>query len=218
LVSIGISGTAIRDHVDKNVMKLPSAIDKSTQDEKFTAIHIPGIHTRYILFAQISDMQDLWKNITAQFKPANSSLWSHMDIESGLPQIYANNADAFVPQMLNLHSINGLSFKKGCYPGQEVVARMHYLGKLKRRMYLGHIMSNILPQPGDGLLAAGSDTDQSVGKIVNSAPNAEGGIDFLAVMQISAVEAGNIILDNVDKTPVNFKDLPYSVEISREAG
>ena len=216
LVSTGIAGSSICDYVSKNVMTLPSEIDKSTQNDQFTAILIPGRQTRCILIGQINDMQQLWNNITTQFKPASSITWSHMDIESGLPQVYASTADAFVPQMLNLHSINGLSFKKGCYPGQEVVARMHYLGKLKRRMYLGHIRSDILPQPGDNLLALDSGTQQSVGKIVDSAPNTEAGMDFLAVMQIAAVEAGNITLDDSNKTPVIFKDLPYSVEISRE--
>ena len=216
LVSVGIVGRSISDYVSKNVMTLPNEIDKSTQNEKFTAIHIPGIQVRYVLFGQINDMQQLWSKLTVQFKPASSTIWSHMDIESGLPQVYFSTADAFVPQMLNLHSINGLSFKKGCYPGQEVVARMHYLGKLKRRMYLGHIMTDTLPQPGVNLLAVESSNDQSIGKIVNSAPNTEGGVDFLAVMQISAVEAGNIILDDSNKTPVIFKDLPYPVEISRD--
>jgi len=222
LVSVGISGDSIRDYVNKNVLILPGEIDQSTYNEKYTAIRIPGTHPRYILFGENTDMQTLWKKLTAQFNPTESGIWSAMDIQSGIPQVYASTADAFVPQMLNLHSINGLSFKKGCYPGQEVVARMHYLGKLKRRMYLGHTASPSSsaqqPQPGDNLLVAGSDSDQSVGKIVDASPNTEGGSDFLAVMQINAVESSDIILDDSNKTPVIFKDLPYSVEISREKG
>jgi len=222
LVSVGISGSVIHDYVNKNLMKLPIDIDQSSHDEKITAIRIPGINPRYILFGENDDMQPLWEKITAQFHPTDKAVWSTMDIQSGLPQVYATTADAFVPQMLNLHSINGLSFQKGCYPGQEVVARMHYLGKLKRRMYLGHIASGATserpPQPGDNLVTVGTESDQSVGKIVDSSSNVQGGTDFLAVMQISAVESGDISLDDSNKTPVIFKDLPYSVEISRDKG
>ncbi len=217
-VAIGISGDAIANYTNTNIMTLPTEIDHSTQHEHFTAIRIPGKQPRYILFGQTSEMQSLWETITAHYKPANSHAWANMDIQMGLPQVFPDTADAFVPQMLNLHSINGLSFKKGCYPGQEVVARMHYLGKLKRRMYYGHIASDKLPSPGDNLLAADADNKQSVGKIVISAPDIDTGSIFLAVMQISAAESGDITLDDMNKTPVIFKDLPYSVEISREAG
>lgn len=68
-----------------------------------------------------------------QHKP--ESIWLEADIDRGHPQIYTETSDMFVPQMVNLDILNGISFKKGCYTGQEIVARMHYLGKLKQRMY-----------------------------------------------------------------------------------
>jgi len=96
--------------------------------------------------------------------------------------------------MVNFEAIGGVSFKKGCYTGQEIVARMHYLGSVKRRMYLAKIDTTKLPQPGDDL--------NGIGKIVNAQAHPDGGVVVLAVLQIK--EADN------DKS-LEFMELPYKV-------
>ncbi|MEK7946465.1 folate-binding protein [Pigmentiphaga sp. YJ18] len=114
---------------------------------------------------------------TALASPAQAGLvqaWRAADIAAGLPWITAPTQDLFVPQMVNLELIGGVSFTKGCYPGQEVVARSHYLGKLKRRMFAGHVAG----EQADPQALAGTDVfqegdDQPCGRIVNAAQDGD---------------------------------------------
>jgi hypothetical protein len=116
--------------------------------------------------------------------------------------------------MANLHAIGGVSFKKGCYPGQEVVARMQYLGKLKRRMFRAHVDTEQLPQAGDNLYSPAS--SDSVGKIVTASLAPEGGVDMLAVLQIAQAEQHAIHLGSATGPQLEFIDLPYQVPLERE--
>jgi len=99
-----------------------------------------------------------------------SNVWSILEVASGIPRITANTKDLFVPQMINFESIGGVDFKKGCYPGQEIVARSQYLGHIKRRLKIGSIaQSTDLVQiiPGTEVYSE-SDPDQSCGVVVLS--------------------------------------------------
>ncbi|WP_254914641.1 MULTISPECIES: folate-binding protein YgfZ [Pigmentiphaga] len=128
---------------------------------------------------------------TALGAPAQAGLaqaWRAADIASGLPWITAPTQDLFVPQMVNLELIGGVSFTKGCYPGQEVVARSHYLGKLKRRMFAGHVAGG---QP-DPQALAGADVfqegdEQPCGRIVNAAREG-GGVAILYESSLAAAQ------------------------------
>lgn len=112
--------------------------------------------------------------------------WSSLDIAAGIPFILPATQEEFVPQMVNLDLIGGLSYTKGCYPGQEIVARTHYLGKLKQRLYRAVVAAAAVP--GDKLYCAELD-EQSGGMIVNSAPAADGRFDVLAVLQTAHAKA-----------------------------
>ena len=122
--------------------------------------------------------------------------------------MYPETAEAFVPQMTNMQLVNGVSFTKGCYTGQEVVARMRYLGKLKRRMYLAHIDADSPPKSGDALFSASSESGQGTGKIVAAQASPEGGYDLLAVVEISAVERGDVRWGETGPR-LAFRELPY---------
>ncbi|EDN70148.1 Glycine cleavage T protein [Beggiatoa sp. PS] len=117
-------------------------------------------------------------------------------------------AEEFVPQMVNYQAIGGVSFKKGCYTGQEIVARMQYLGTLKRRMYLARINTNTPPQPGDALYV--NNNEQNVGKIVNAQIHPNGGVVVLAIIQISHETKEIFLQDQPDKY-LQLMDLPYSL-------
>ena len=118
--------------------------------------------------------------------------------------------DQFVPQMANLDLIDGVSFSKGCYPGQEIVARMHYLGKLKQRMYLAAVEGEEVPQPGDKLYSPGTG-DQATGMIVNSARDPDHRYAALAVMHIESFNAGEVHLKSPAGPRLIFMDLPYPI-------
>jgi folate-binding Fe-S cluster repair protein YgfZ len=110
--------------------------------------------------------------------------------------------------MLNLQLIDAVNFKKGCYPGQEIVARTQYLGALKRRMYAGRIATDTLPAPGDELFGA-ADSAQAAGQIVDAQPHPDGGYASLAVLQISAAETGTLRLGSSDGPAFVLEALPY---------
>jgi folate-binding Fe-S cluster repair protein YgfZ len=101
-----------------------------------------------------------------------------------------------------------VSFQKGCYPGQEIVARSQYLGKMKRRMFLAHV--DTLAAPGDSLYSDDF-PGQAVGTIVNAAPAPDGGFDVLAVAQTESAASRILHLKSGDGAPLALKPLPYAV-------
>jgi folate-binding Fe-S cluster repair protein YgfZ len=112
--------------------------------------------------------------------------------------------------MANLDLIGGVSFDKGCYPGQEIVARMHYLGKLKQRMYLANIAGGEAPQAGDKLYSPALGA-QAAGMIVNAAPSPAGGHDVLAVMQIASASGNDVHYKSPAGPKLQFRELPYKL-------
>ena len=125
----------------------------------------------------------------------DGAYWSLLDIRAGVPSVYPETADAFVPQMANLQLIDGVSFTKGCYTGQEVVARMQYLGKLKRRMYLAEVEAAAHPAgPATTLYVPGSTSEQASGRVVDARPSGDGRYELLAVVEIEAAEGGEVRL------------------------
>jgi folate-binding protein YgfZ len=148
-------------------------------------------------------------DLVANLAPVSSEIWDWTNIRAGIPYITPATQDQFVPQMANLDLINGVSFTKGCYPGQEIVARMHYLGKLKQRMYLASTSEEI-PQPGDKLYSPGT-ADQSTGMVVNCAAGPDGRYAMLAVMHIDSFHSGEVHLNSPTGARLVFMDLPYAI-------
>lgn len=113
--------------------------------------------------------------------------WLWTEVASGIATVSLSAFEQFVPQMLNYESVGGVNFKKGCYPGQEVVARSQFRGTLKRRAFIVHIDSDNAVAPGQEVFAA-SDAEQATGTVVQAAPAPQGGWDAIVSMQISAAQ------------------------------
>jgi len=143
-------------------------------------------------------------------RKAGTDEWQLAMIRAGVPLITAATQEEFVAQMLNYDVIGGVSFQKGCYPGQEIVARTQYLGKLKKRMYRVHVAGDDAPAPGADIFAP-EFGEQSAGKLVNVAPSPDGGFEALAVMQTSCAEAGDVRLGSPAGPRLSFLDLPYAL-------
>ena len=174
-------------------------------------MRIPGLQPRYEVYAtSINTARALWDTLNVRGAPVAEQSWRLLEIQAGLPSVFQATAELFVPQMMNLDLIRGISFRKGCYPGQEIVARMHYLGTLKRRMYLGRIASDTLASAGDELFTA-DDNAQAIGRIVDSQPHPDGGQLALAVLQIAPAEAGDAFLGAADGPAFTVQPLPYSL-------
>ena len=139
-----------------------------------------------------------------------NAAWQLAAIHAGVPQVTAATQEQFVPQMINFELLGGVNFKKGCYPGQEIVARSQYLGKLKRRTALATI-ADATVAAGTEVFAA-ADPGQPCGMVVNAVPNGAGGVDALVEMKLEALEAGAVHARAADGPALQFQPLPYVLD------
>lgn len=166
---------------------------------------------RFELILEPAQAIAIWNRLSEHVVPVGAACWQWLDIRAGVPTVLAKTQEAFVPQMVNFELIGGVNFKKGCYPGQEIVARTHYLGKLKRRMYYAHVDARQAPLPGDSVFSPEL-ADQACGEVVVSAPSPTGGFDLLTVVQISSANAGVVHLSRPDGPRLEFLPLPYTFD------
>ena len=160
---------------------------------------------RYLVIAQ----DPVGNSLASRFAQVAPEAWSLEEVRAGVPLVTLPTQDQFVPQMANFERVSGVDFKKGCYPGQEIVARTQYLGKLKRRMYRGQVDATTAPAAGMDVYA---NEPQPIGTVVNAAPRPEGGYEFLAVLQSSSVEEGAPLrLGAADGPLAGILPLPYTV-------
>lgn len=137
------------------------------------------------------------------------ALWAWSEVRSGIATLTTPVVEAFVPQMLNYESVGGVNFKKGCYPGQEIVARSQFRGTLKRRSYVMQAEGPV--SVGQEVFAA-SDATQPVGTVAQAAPAPDGGWAALVSMQIAALDAGPLRAggaDGADGSAPRVDPLPY---------
>ncbi len=142
-------------------------------------------------------------------KALPETVWAWLEVKSGIAMITQPIFEAFVPQMLNYESIGGVSFKKGCYPGQEIVARSQFRGTLKRRAYLARSIEG--GAVGESVFHA-SDADQPCGLVAATAANPDGGFDLIISIQVSAAadaSDGKLTLGNPGGSALLLEPLPY---------
>lgn len=211
-VRIGLSGPRAEQLLSGALGEIPAGVDEVVTRQDYSILRLPGLHPRFEIWGELDAIQQLWGKLDVHAAPVGSGLWQWLDIRAGLPSIHPATVDSFVPQMVNLEALGGVSFRKGCYPGQEVVARMRYLGTLKRRMYLAHLDQDTGVQPGDPLFAAGAESGQGAGKVVAVQPHPEGGLDLLAVIVIDSAGGEPIHLHAADGPRLTLLELPYTFE------
>lgn len=204
-IALGIAGPGAEAALQSLFAPLPTEPLGVLQHAGTVLIRLDA--QRYMLHTDPQTAQTLWPQLQNCARPVGATNWEWLETHAGLPQVYPATQEQFVPQMVNLELVGGISFKKGCYPGQEIVARMHYLGKPKRRMYLAHIESGSLPQPGD--LLAPHSPDEPPGMVVRAAAAPQGGYEILAVVPVSSYERGDASLR--DGTPLQFQPQPYAI-------
>ena len=192
-VCFGLSGPDAESALKEHIGELPEGGSDVTSQNATSVLSLTSHQSRYIVVTSAERAQEIWSSLSSRFTVASRSQWDLLDIAAGLPNIESGTVEAFVPQMVNLHILDGVNFKKGCYPGQEVVARMQYLGKLKRKMYHARVESDDVPQAGDEIESPQSSSGQGAGRIVSSAPSPDGGYELLVVAEIESAETVNSI-------------------------
>ncbi|MCR4301074.1 MAG: folate-binding protein YgfZ [Sulfuricaulis sp.] len=210
LVSFGISGPEAEKLLHDAAGFAPTIIEGCETRNHITAIKLAGPQPRFEIIAPPDMAKKSWDALKNKATPVGPPVWQWLDIMAGIPSVVPETSEAFVPQMANLEIVGGVNFKKGCYPGQEIVARMQYLGRLKQRMYRAHFDGNAYPRPGDAIFAPDF-PGQSAGTVVAAQLSPDNGFDLLAVIQISSAEAGELHLGSENGLAVSLASLPYSV-------
>ncbi|NWB06822.1 folate-binding protein YgfZ [Pseudomonas sp. G5001] len=192
-------------------LQLPAETDSVVRSDDLIAIRVsPG---RAELWAPAAQAQTLHSQLVAQLNEGELNQWLLGQIRAGIGQVMPHTRELFIPQMLNLQAVGGVSFKKGCYTGQEIVARMQYLGKLKRRLYRLSLNAGELPEPGTPLFSPNHNS--AIGEVVIAA-RADQAIELLAVLQAEAAESGDVHVGTLEGPGLQLLDLPYQLDRDRE--
>ncbi len=204
LVHFSYAGEGADDHLHE-ILGSEIVVGESLQYKSLSILRLSGSLARFEIYGELDDAKTLWLQCKTDAIPVSGMGSHYLNIISGNPEITAASSEAWIPQMVNYIEVGGVDFKKGCYPGQEVVARLNYLGKTKRRMYHIEIDTDILPNVGDSIK---SEAETDAGKILNAVINADGKTEALAVLKIA--EANNALaLEN--NATITLLDLPYAV-------
>ncbi len=209
LVVIGLSGEGTAGLLRGIVDQVPDSVSDSC-DGAVTVIRLPGTKPRFELIAEPATASELWRRL-GDLTAVGPDVWGLLDALAGVPEVHEATVEAFVPQMANLDLVEGISFTKGCYTGQEVVARSHYLGKVKRRMYGLSLAAGPRPEPGQAILQVDDLNEPAqVGRLVAAFPDAVGGYRGLAVLQTSA-DGTALHLAEADGPALALETLPYEL-------
>jgi folate-binding protein YgfZ len=165
---------------------------------------------RYQWITSAATAQTVWPALAESLARGGDDAWLLSEVHAGVPRIEKATQEQFVPQMINLELLGGVNFKKGCYPGQEIVARSQYLGKLKRRTALVSIAGT--PAKAGNEVFAVSDPSQPAGMVVNAAPDGKDGVDALVEMKLEAMSAGDVRLGSADGAPLQLLPMPYPLD------
>ena len=153
--------------------------------------------------AQVTATLEQWASLT------EAHAWEARQINQGLVYVTPDISDSYVPQMLNLQATGALNFKKGCYTGQEIVARMQYLGKLKRHLFIGQVTTNHALEVGQQINAS---KRKNVGRITSFSTTGENTYTFTAVINISEVQDNQLHLHEQEGTAISLLPLPYEID------
>lgn len=175
---LGLSGPQAEEALSDAALPRPTEPMSSAIADGITVIRLDA--TRFIIALPETATAALWKKLTVKARPAGVPVWRWLDIQAGFPLITLATKEEFVPQMADFEKIGGVSFHKGCYPGQEIVARTQYLGKVKRHLY--RLRSEHALKAGDSLHSP-DNPDQACGMVMTAAPSPAGGYEALAVVQ-----------------------------------
>jgi len=203
------------DQVDASLNALlPNEPNAVLQTDSVISLQLSLLDDQYrylFLCLSLEEAKSLWQQFSADLNVANFESWRLSDIKAGIPNIYPQTREQFVLQMSNLDLLDGVSFKKGCYPGQEIIARMHYLGKIKRRLFLAMLETSQCPLPGDEICTKTATSGDGSGMVVDAVIDDTGVCHCLYVAQIK--KANEQLLCLLNQPTVNFisVDLPYSL-------
>lgn len=161
-------------------LEVDQCFSHSSNEESYTLYRIPGIPPRYEMIGQSTSIEETISQLSSQAKEISPQEWELWDIFAGLPAVFPQTIDQLLPHHVNLITLNGVSFTKGCYLGQEVIARMHYKGKIKKHLYHVLAPANSGAHAGDPIFVKDASASEAPGIVVRVAQSEQG--DHLLVV------------------------------------
>ncbi len=211
-VRFGVSGTQATKLLNREYGPLPAGPDRALRSGDCTLIRLRGEGPRIQVVAPLEVARVIWDRCRKVATPVAAPAFDLLDIRAGIPNISAAQSDLFLPQALHLDRIGALSFDKGCYAGQEIIARTQYLGRLKRHLHRAALTAAAPPVAGDTIYAREGQRDEPAGQVVNAAAaEHEGRWEFLAVIRDAAV-AGELRLGGSLGPALELLPLPGEAE------
>lgn len=207
MVHFGYAGENAERDLALILEKVPTSPSETLNLGALTILRLPGDTPRFEVFGDVTEASALWSKCNVRAQPVSSQAWDFMNIRAGRPVVTAESSEVWIPQMLNLTSIEGVDFKKGCYPGQEVVARLNYLGKTKRRMYHLLIETDKVPACNASIV---NEAGTEIGKVLNASASPDDLVECLAVLKIADTE-DLMFLSEANGPEVSLMELPYAV-------
>lgn len=200
-------GDEVADILQDLVGQLPGGRYRTVSGEGYLLIQMDEAGTGYEAWIDMENHRDHYEALQRAMQVGEADEWFALQIRAGLGRVEGPTIEEFLPQMLNFDITGHVSFNKGCYTGQEIVARLHYRGKAKRRMYLAQLDSATPPAAGTQL--RGAESGQSVGTVVNSVPEGGGTICLVTATQRGLTEG--LALESPPYQTLKVLELPYVV-------
>lgn len=209
-VGIGIIGSHCDDTLKTIFGSLPLQTNQVVQSGRGILIRTPGSQPRYECWITEDQAKDIWQQLGQHATPTDTHQWILQDIQSGLAEITRATVESFIPQMLNFQALGAISFDKGCYTGQEIVARTHYRGKAKRRLVRVSLDSAPALIPGIEIYQTGK--SQSIATVVAAVAIDERYQEALLVMQADLADEKEWELDSEQHHfTARQLELPYAI-------
>ncbi len=212
LAAVGLAGD-VRGALSGVFDALPDGVHVKVDGPAGSLIRVPDAagRLRYLWVGPKAEVDARLPALDAKLTRAAAAVWDWLDIRAGEPRITQRVVEQFVPQMVNFDVLGGVNFRKGCYPGQEVVARSQYRGTIKRRTALANVAGETdTVVPGIELFHS-DDAGQPCGMVVNAAAAPDGGVDMLVEIKLAALEAGSVHLGASGGPALTFLPLPYGL-------
>ncbi len=202
----------MRDTLSGIFDALPDGVHVKVDGPAGTLIRVPDAagRKRYLWIGPRAEVDARLAALGGSLPVVSPAVWDWLDIRAGEPRITQPAVEQFVPQMVNFDVIGAVNFRKGCYPGQEIVARSQYRGTIKRRTALAHIAGETDSVHAGVELFHSDDPGQPCGMIVNAAAAPAGGVDALVEIKLAALDNGTVHLGSADGPLLAFDTLPYA--------
>jgi len=211
MVGLGLAGVKTKAALHNIFNTTPESCEECLLVDGHAIVQLDDKGEQFECWLRIGEAANIWQQLSALLPARGSRQWDLINIQAGVGEVRAQTVETFIPQMLNFQTVGAISFEKGCYTGQEVVARTQYRGNLKRHMYRVSSITNEIITAGDKIYASGK--EQSIGDVVMVANSSNNELQLLAVITSKDLPTPELHANSQDGPVLTVLSLPYESEL-----